>query len=110
VTSKVSHNREYVQIYFLFFILAMTSPVIGRSFSLYRRVANSHNLLVGSSASNFRRFLHHDNQKSATIAATATHNATSEVDTCYNKLDLSFENGKEAFKVCLILLRLNKLL
>lgn len=68
-----------------------------RQIQLYKSVRPS--LLVASSSNDSRRLIHHGNTSSNVAAAHADVSLSSEVDTCYNKLDLNFENGKEAFKV-----------
>lgn len=61
---------------------------------------------------------HHSQLRQSAPSVMATSAAapaalSQEVDRCYNKLDLSFENGKEAFKVrflsayCYCLFRVN---
>jgi hypothetical protein len=77
----------------------MPTGVFGRQ--LCKQLAN-HPGLLSSSSINLRQ-IHHGNQNSSvTAAATSPQTMASlakEVDRCYNKLDLSFENGREAFKV-----------
>ncbi|CAD5226780.1 unnamed protein product [Bursaphelenchus xylophilus] len=68
-------------------------PSLGRPVHVWKIVARPSPLISVRHRSQLR-------QSASTVAATGTPPAalSKEVDRCYNKLDLQFDNGKEAFK------------